>query len=114
MNVNYPPERGSRLRSRSLLAALAMIVVAAIAVLGLSSTRALAADNVTSITPDSAKETVLVSDQTGPVPQDITQADYDKLNPQYNVAPDSDRKIISKTVNEENLQTKTEDDHDKS
>lgn len=97
LSKDYAERRRINGKIRSLFTAVVMAVVALVAVLGFNSMNAFAADNVTSITPDSPKETVLVSSATGPVAQEVSQQDYDKLNPQYKVTPDGNPTIQSKT-----------------
>lgn len=94
---------------RTFLLAATLVVLALIATLGIHATSALAAENenVTDIDVP-ANETVLVSNKTGPVKQEVTQADYDKLSAQYNVSPDGPNVISSKTKDEQSVETKTD------
>lgn len=93
----------TRVKSNFLTVVL-LLAAAVVIMLGFSSTQAFAADNETSVP---AEEVVLYSEQTVPVAQEVTQADYDKMETQYNIHPDGTPVIESKTQETETVVTKT-------
>lgn len=89
--------------THTILAAAFLLFAAVVVMLGIHSTNTYAAD--LEIPED---ETVLYSEQSVPVPQDITQADYDYMEDTYNIHPDGIPVIESKTEENATVVTKTE------
>lgn len=89
--------------THTILAAAFLLIAAIIVMLGIHSTNTYAAD--IEIPED---ETVLYSEQSVPVPQDVTQADYDYMEDTYNIHPDGTPVIESKTEENATVVTKTE------
>lgn len=89
--------------THTILAAAFLLFAAVVVMLGIHSTNTYAAD--LEIPED---ETVLYSEQSVPVPQDITQADYDYMEDTYNIHPDGTPVIESKTEENATVVTKTE------
>lgn len=93
----------SRVKSSFLTVAL-LLVAAVVIMLGFSSTQAYAAE---ADTDSPAQEVVLYSEQSVPMAQEVTQADYDKMETQYNIHPDGTPVIESKTVETSTVVTQT-------
>lgn len=93
----------------TIFSAILLGIAAVVVMLGLGSTQAFAAELESNAAPteEISEEILLYSEQSVPVEQEITEADYEKMENQYNIHPDYTPVIESKTQETETTVSQT-------